>query len=135
MPGLHIRNPLHSERDPNRPMPPQRLSKKVKRAKREAKKAQKEATKAKKLALKAKNKAEKVESEAISVRTVVQKARDMTSSASKDTDMAQEARVRAMRWATSVGNNSQGIRDQSRNVMAEAELIYEQADYCDHSLL
>lgn len=135
MPGLHIRNPLHAERDPSQPMPPQRLSKKVKRAKKEAKKAKKEAAKAKKLALKAKSKAEKIESEAMSVRLMVQKAQDMKSLALKDMDTAQDARVRSMRWATSVGNTSQGLREQSKDVVAEAKMIYKQADYCDHSLL
>lgn len=116
-------------------MPPQRLSKKVKCAKQEAKKAKKEAARAKKLAFEAKNKAEEVESEAMSVRCLIQKAQDMQSLAFKDMETARNARVRAMRWATSVGNTSQGIRDQSKGAVAEAKLIYKQADYCDHSLM
>lgn len=111
------------------------MSRKVKWARQEAKKAQKEAVKAKKLAFKAKKKAEKVESEAISTRRLVQKARDTAGEASKDVGMAEEARVRAMRWATSVSNNAQGIRDETRDALAEAELFYDRAEFCDHSLV
>ncbi|RJE26548.1 hypothetical protein PHISCL_01161 [Aspergillus sclerotialis] len=136
IPGLHIRNPLHVPRDLSTGnKPPQKMSRKVKRAKKEAKKAQKEAVKAKKLALKAKKKAEKVESEAMSTRCLIQKARDTAGAASKDLGMAQEARVRTMRWATSVSNNAQGLRDDTRNALAEAELFYDRADFCDHSLV
>ena len=110
------------------------MSRKVKRAKKEAKKAQKESKKAKKLALKARKKAEEVESQAMSTRSLIQKARDTAGAASKDVGMAEEARVRAMRWATSVGNNAQGIHSETRNAMEQAELLYDRADFCDHSL-
>lgn len=135
--GIHFRNPLFvsSSEQSQAAFPPQKLRTKVKRAKKEAKKAQKEAQKAKNTALKAKNKAQKVQADALQARGMIQQARDVTGAAVREADLAEDAHVRAMRWATSVGNSAYGIRDETREALAEARQFSKKSDYCTHELV
>lgn len=134
--GVHFRNPLFvSTEQSQAALPPQKLKTKVKRAKKEAKKAKKDAQKAKKTAVKAKTKAHKVQADALLARGMIQEARDVTGDAVREADLAEDAHVRAMRWATSVGNSAYGIRDETRDALAEAKQFSKKSDYCTHEVI
>ena len=110
------------------------MNKKLKRAAKDAKRALKDARKAKKVANKACSKSDKIQAQAILTRRKIREAKNMTADAEKQVGDADQAQVKAMKWASCVEREGLKATTRARGVLERSQLVGLTTGYCDHRM-